>query len=68
MTAAGVRIVGGLFVDMESAPPRAKYVCLLCDTTDGPVVGRGKVAAFVPDARLNHRATCPAYQQGAQAA
>ena len=67
MTTAQQHIVGGLFVDMESAPPRAKYECLLCNTTTGPVVGRGKVAAFVPDARLNHRATCPAYQQGAQA-
>lgn len=56
-----VRVVGGLFVDMESRPPRARYECLLCQTTEGPVRGKAKVAAFVSAIRTEHRATCPGY-------
>lgn len=62
------RIVGALYVDMESAPPRARYECLLCHAREGPVIGRGKVTDFVANVRINHRATCPDNQQGEQAA
>jgi hypothetical protein len=62
----GQRIVGALFVDMESAPPRARYECLLCGIREGPAVGRGKVAEFVATIRARHHQTH--HQQKAAAA
>lgn len=54
-----------------SKQPRAKYECLLCRTTEGPVTGPIDVRQFVAGIREAHKTTCrpihPA-QQGAQAA
>ncbi|WP_030928437.1 hypothetical protein [Streptomyces sp. NRRL B-24720] len=50
--------------------PRAKYECLTCRTTEGPVVGAAAVKAFVPTIRANHKTNCQpsSSHQGAQAA
>ncbi|MEV5443511.1 hypothetical protein AB0N23_13380 [Streptomyces sp. NPDC052644] len=60
------QITGALFVDMGQArrdgtwirPPRARYECLTCGTTEGPVAGALTVASFVARIRTDHRATC----------
>ncbi|MGW1463875.1 hypothetical protein ACWCPT_05905 [Streptomyces sp. NPDC002308] len=50
--------------------PAAKYECLLCRTTEGPVIGAARVAKFTQTIRHTHPATCPGQptQQGAHAA
>lgn len=50
-----------------SRPPRARYECLRCHTTEGPVTGARAVQAFVARIRTSHRATCPALQKGTTA-
>ncbi|MDT9688163.1 hypothetical protein Q5762_07305 [Streptomyces sp. P9(2023)] len=68
------RITGALYIDCGqqlqnltwARHPRAKYECLLCHTTEGPVVGEHAVKAFVPTIRATHHQTH--HQQGAQAA
>ncbi|MGW0550522.1 hypothetical protein [Streptomyces altiplanensis] len=70
------RITAALFVDCGQTrhdgtyvrPPRARYECLSCHTTEGPITGPTKVATFVGRIRTDHRATCPATTEGAQAA
>jgi len=82
MTAAEQHLTGALFVDLGegredkerggirwSRQPRAKYECLLCRTTEGPVTGPAAVRAFIDTIRATHKATChPIHsaQQGAQ--
>lgn len=70
-------VTGALYIDMGQQsrggdrwvrPPRARYECLRCHTTEGPVTGPDTVRAFVASIRTDHRANCPANQQGAQAA
>jgi hypothetical protein len=79
------RVLGALFVDLGEGreihhgdragqisyrrQPRARFECLRCHTTEGPVTGPHAVAAFVARIQTDHRATCPATTtQGAQAA
>ncbi|MEU8760694.1 hypothetical protein [Streptomyces sp. NPDC048659] len=72
MTPQRQTVTGALFVDFGqqlkngtwARPPRAKYECLVCRTTDGPVVGAAAVTAFVQTIRSKHHHN----QQGAQAA
>jgi hypothetical protein len=40
--------------------PRARFECLRCHTTEGPVTGPHAVREFVARIRADHRATCPA--------
>lgn len=77
-------ITGALFVDLGegreikdgdragqigwSQPPRARYECLLCHTSEGPVQGAIAVRKFVTRIHADHRAHCPANTQGDQAA
>lgn len=49
-------ITGGLFVDMVGI--RARYECLLCRTTEGPVAGVEDVIAFNASIRTDHHARC----------
>ncbi|MBT2508856.1 hypothetical protein J7I98_23805 [Streptomyces sp. ISL-98] len=75
-----LRITAALFVDLgrrtkTSAdggtwvqPPRARYECLLCRTTEGPVKGPIAVQEFVARIRTDHPANCTANHQGAHAA
>lgn len=73
-----ITVTGALFVDLGQArrdgtwlrPPRARYECLICRTTEGPVTGDKAVTRFVPTIRQIHRDTCPGHptQQGAHAA
>lgn len=55
-----------------SRPPRARYECLLCGTSEGPVTGAAPVREFATHIRTDHRAQCPATTtatpQGAMAA
>lgn len=44
--------------------PKAKYECLLCQTTEGPVVGAAAVTAFSQTIRITHQH----HTQGAHAA
>ncbi|MET7560595.1 hypothetical protein ABZS95_10360 [Streptomyces sp. NPDC005479] len=62
----GRQLKGGTWAEH----PRAKYECLECRATEGPVVGAAAVTAFVQTIRATHRATCPGHptHQGAQAA
>ncbi|MEU4205615.1 hypothetical protein AB0F64_37585 [Streptomyces sp. NPDC026294] len=66
-----IAVTGALFVDLGegredrrtghvrwSRPPRARYECLLCHATEGPVTGPHEVARFVATVRSSHRATC----------
>ena len=79
-----VEPIGALFVDLGEGredkerggirytrQPRAKYECLLCRTTEGPVTGATAVTAFVQTIRATHKTNCrpihPA-QRKAQAA
>ncbi|MGW7239706.1 hypothetical protein [Streptomyces sp. NPDC054804] len=57
-------VTAALFVDLEGV--RARYECLLCRTTEGPVYGTDSVKSFVDTIRTNHRARCTASatQQG----
>ncbi|MER6515204.1 hypothetical protein [Nonomuraea sp. NPDC001636] len=65
------QVAGALFVDCGKQlkngtwvqPPRARYECLICHTTEGPVVGAAAVTAFVQTIRAKHQ-----HQQGAHAA
>ncbi|MFE6103219.1 hypothetical protein ACFVQ4_25125 [Streptomyces laurentii] len=58
-------ITGALFIDCGQQlknltwvrPPRAKYECLTCRTTEGPVVGEHAVKAFVATIRTTHQHT-----------
>ena len=74
MSAARVEPIGALFVDLGEGreikhgnsagqitwkrQPRAKYECLLCRTTEGPVTGVLEVRAFVATIRADHRTRC----------
>ncbi|MDQ0943309.1 hypothetical protein [Streptomyces sp. V1I1] len=71
MTAARVEPVGALFVDLGEGredkerggirytrQPRAKYECLLCHATEGPVTGPIDVRQFVATIRDAHKTTC----------
>ncbi|APY88211.1 hypothetical protein DCW30_05670 [Streptomyces alfalfae] len=52
-------------------PPRARYECHECGTTEGPVAGSVRVREFVANVRTDHRARCSARtttQQGAHTA
>lgn len=64
-------LTGALFVDLGegredrrtghirwSRPPRARYECLRCGTTEGPVTGPSDVAAFVATIRTTHPTRC----------
>lgn len=73
MTGGGV--TSALYIDCgvdgkgrRARTPRARYECLLCHTTEGPVYGRDRVAEFVARIRTDHPAHCTANTQGAQAA
>ncbi|WP_327376231.1 hypothetical protein OG393_21130 [Streptomyces sp. NBC_01216] len=63
-------VTGALYIDCGqprrngdwARPPRAKYECLTCGTTDGPVVGETAVKAFVATIRATHQQTH--HQQG----
>ncbi|MER8233519.1 hypothetical protein [Streptomyces sp. NPDC094049] len=65
------RVIGALRVDLGKQlpngtwvqPPRAKYECLICLTTEGPVVGAAAVTAFVQTVRTKHD-----HREGARAA
>lgn len=64
-TTFGRQLKGGTWAEH----PKAKYECLLCRTTEGPVVGAAAVTAFTQTIRINHPAICPGHpaQQGAAA-
>ncbi|WP_407553109.1 hypothetical protein QOM21_24010 [Streptomyces sp. Pv4-95] len=77
MTGRPLAITGALYVDMGQQarggdrwirPPRARYECLLCRTTEGPVTGTADVAQFVGTIRSTHHTECTANYQGARAA
>ena len=73
---AAARIDSALFVDLGEGyeikngkragqirwtrQPRARFECLLCHTTEGPVTGPKDVAEFVTRISTDHRAECPA--------
>ncbi|WP_030798892.1 hypothetical protein [Streptomyces sp. NRRL S-337] len=69
-------ITGALYVDMGQQnhagrwvrPPRARYECLRCRTTEGPVSGAADVAQFVATIRAAHPTRCTTTYEGAQAA
>ncbi|SCK20351.1 hypothetical protein YUYDRAFT_02121 [Streptomyces sp. ScaeMP-e48] len=66
-TTFGRQLKGGTWAEH----PKAKYECLLCRTTEGPVVGAAAVTAFNQTIRLTHPTNCHpdhATQQGAHAA
>lgn len=50
----GQQVAGGRWVRQ----PRARYECLRCHTTEGPVTGPDDVRAFVSSIRTDHRADC----------
>ena len=50
-----------------SKQPRAKYECVRCQTTEGPVHGPDRVREFVARIRTDHPTYCTANQQGATA-
>ncbi|MCX4780088.1 hypothetical protein [Streptomyces sp. NBC_01264] len=52
----GQALTGGLFIDMVGI--RARYECLLCRTTEGPVFGEAAVIAFNASIRTDHHARC----------
>ncbi|WP_329187009.1 hypothetical protein [Actinacidiphila glaucinigra] len=52
---------GALYVDLEGI--RARYECLLCRTTEGPVYGTEEVAEFATGIRTSHRSRCAAPQE-----
>lgn len=54
-------VTGALYVDLDGV--RARYECLLCRTTEGPVSGAETVAVFVETVRPVHRARCAATPQ-----
>ncbi|MFD1832437.1 hypothetical protein ACFSJS_22720 [Streptomyces desertarenae] len=78
-----IAITGALFVDMGEGhairsgdragqitykrQPRARYECLTCRATEGPVEGPAAVARFVAEVRAVHAARCgtPAARQAA---
>ncbi|MBI0294472.1 hypothetical protein JBE04_08250 [Streptomyces sp. PRKS01-29] len=51
------RVLAALFVDLEGV--RARYECLRCSTTEGPVHGADDVTAFVASIRTEHPKRCP---------
>jgi hypothetical protein len=57
-------VTAALYVDLDGV--RARYECLLCRTTEGPVYGAEDVKGFVDTVRTGHRARCTASasQQG----
>ncbi|MEU7596408.1 hypothetical protein AB0B79_25760 [Streptomyces sp. NPDC039022] len=76
-----VRVAGALFVDLGegredrrtghirwSRPPRARYECLRCGTTEGPVTGAAAVARFVATIRTTHPTRCTTTHEGTRAA
>ncbi|MFG2900938.1 hypothetical protein ACGFZH_28115 [Streptomyces zaomyceticus] len=73
MTGSRQQVAGALFIDCGKQlkngtwvqPPRARYECLTCRTTEGPVVGAAAVTAFVQTIRAKHQHH---NQQGAPAA
>ncbi|MFF3060894.1 hypothetical protein [Streptomyces sp. NPDC057909] len=58
-------VIAALFVDFgdRGRQPRAKYECVLCQTTEGPVQGAEAVAAFTASIKSEHRARCTAPQE-----
>lgn len=58
-------VTGALYVDLgdNSRPPRARYECVLCRTTEGPVTGVNDVTAFTATVRAVHRARCAVLQE-----
>ncbi|KAA6221755.1 hypothetical protein CP973_07055 [Streptomyces albofaciens JCM 4342] len=73
--------MGALFVDLGEGredkrtgrirwarPPRARYECLLCHTTEGPVTGPAAAARFVAAIRTTHPTRCITAHEGARAA
>ncbi|MGW6481276.1 hypothetical protein ACWGDS_25845 [Streptomyces sp. NPDC055059] len=75
-------ITGALYVDCGTGredpatgriryfkPPRARYECLRCGGSEGPVIGAPAVREFVRDIRTEHHTRCTtATQLGAIAA
>jgi hypothetical protein len=51
----------------RTRPPRARYECLRCHTTE-EAIGATGIAAFVGHIRTTHRATCPAANYRKEAA
>lgn len=75
MTGQRQEVMAALFVDMGVfasgrwvREPRAKYECVRCQTTEGPVKGADRVREFVARIRTDHPLYCTANQQGAHAA
>ncbi|WP_097922069.1 hypothetical protein [Streptomyces sp. wa1063] len=66
--ALGRQLKGGTWAEH----PKAKYECLACRTTEGPVVGAAAVTAFTQTIRITHPANChptaQRHHEGAQAA
>lgn len=75
MTGRQQRVTAALFVDLGVArkdgtwakQPRAKYECIRCRSTEGPVQGADRVREFVARIRTDHPTYCTA-NEGAQAA
>ncbi|MEU2111856.1 hypothetical protein [Streptomyces sp. NPDC019507] len=79
-----VEITGALFIDCGDGfeirkgdragqivyrrEPRARFECLRCRTTEGPVSGPADVREFVANVRTDHLTRCQPASQGAQAA
>ncbi|WP_438478990.1 hypothetical protein [Streptomyces asiaticus] len=55
------QVTSALYVDLEGV--RARYECLRCRTTEGPVHGTDEVIAFVTKIRTEHSARCPGTQE-----
>lgn len=66
----GPIVLGALFIDCGDGretgqgqftyrrPPRARYECLLCQTSEGPVTGAEAVKRFVATIRAEHHDRC----------
>ncbi|HCA88191.1 MAG TPA: hypothetical protein DEQ61_23635 [Streptomyces sp.] len=54
-------ISGALYVDLEGV--RARYECLRCRTTEGPVTGAEPVAIFTQTVQSVHRTRCAVPQE-----
>jgi hypothetical protein len=54
-------VTGALYVDLDGV--RARYECLSCRATEGPVCGADKVAEFATGIRTDHRSRCAAPQE-----
>jgi hypothetical protein len=55
------QVAAALYVDLEGV--RARYECLRCRTTEGPVYGPDDVTAFVASIRTDHSSRCTGPQE-----